>query len=73
MPKKNPHAVALGRRAKGKPKTMTPAAVKARSAGGKATAAKRRAIAMKIAQDLHAQDLEPLQPGPVVPYEDDED
>lgn len=56
MPKKNPHAVALGRRAKGKPKTMTPAAVKARSAGGKATAAKRRALA----QALHAQDLEPL-------------
>jgi len=37
---KNPHAVALGRKAKGKPKTLTPASIVARQAN----AAKGRAV-----------------------------
>ena len=37
---KDPHAVALGRKAKGKPKTLTPASIAARQAN----AAKGRAV-----------------------------
>jgi hypothetical protein len=37
---KDPHAVALGRKAKGKPKTLTPASLAARQAN----AAKGRAV-----------------------------
>jgi hypothetical protein len=37
---KDPHAVALGRKAKGKPKTLTPASITARQAN----AAKGRAV-----------------------------
>jgi hypothetical protein len=37
---KDPHAVALGRKAKGKPKTLTPASIVARQAN----AAKGRAV-----------------------------
>ena len=39
-PMKDPHAVALGRKAKGKPKTLTPASLAARQAN----AAKGRAV-----------------------------
>ncbi len=39
-PMKDPHAVALGRKAKGKPKTLTPASLIARQAN----AAKGRAV-----------------------------
>lgn len=67
-PKKNPNAVALGRLAKGKPKTMTPAAKKARQHNAQSAAAKRR-----LAMALHAKDLEPVPPGPAVAWEEDED
>lgn len=67
-PKKNPAAVALGKLAKGKPKTMTPAAKKARKANAQKAAAKRR-----LAMALHAKDLEPVPPGPAVKWDDDED
>jgi hypothetical protein len=43
---KDPHAVALGRKAKGKPKTLTPASIAARQAN----AAKGRA-AMKARRE----------------------
>jgi len=67
-PRKNPAAVALGKLAKGKPKTMTPAAKRARKANAQKAAAKRR-----LAMALHAQDLEPVPPGPAVKWDDDED
>lgn len=67
-PKKNPAAVALGKLAKGKPKTMTPAAKRARKSNAQKAAAKRR-----LAQALHAKDLEPVPPGPAVSWDDDED
>lgn len=47
-PMKDPHAVALGRKAKGKPKTVTPASIAARQANaakGRAVMAARREAA----------------------------
>lgn len=67
-PRKNPAAVALGKLAKGKPKTMTLAAKRARKANAQKAAAKRR-----LAMALPTQDLEPVPPGPAVKWDDDED
>lgn len=77
-PRKNPAAVALGKLAKGKPKTMTPAAKQARKAnaikGAIRRAYKRMAMAQHVkAIALHAKDLDPVPPGPAVPWDDDED
>ena len=47
---------------------MTPAAKRARKANAQKAAAKRR-----LAMALHAQDLEPVPPGPAVKWDDDED
>jgi len=55
MPKKNAAAVALGKRAKGKPKTLTPAALQQRRKAGF-----RKAEALP---DQHFQ----LPPGPLPP------
>ena len=56
---KDPHAVALGRKAKGKPKTLTPASIAARQAnaakGRAVMAARREAGAKSAASTLHPQ------------------
>lgn len=56
---KDPHAVALGRKAKGKPKTLTPASIVARQAnaakGRAVMKARREAGAKSGAPALHPQ------------------
>ena len=49
---KDPHAVALGRKAKGKPKTLTPASIAARQAN----AAKGRAV-MKARREAQRRNI----------------
>lgn len=58
-PKKNPAAVALGRRNRGKRKTLTPAALEQRRKAGFKPKPKPRP------EDLLAQDLDGLPPGPL--------
>jgi hypothetical protein len=54
---KDPHAVALGRKAKGKPKTLTPASIVARQAnaakGRAVMKARREATRENISGDSH--------------------
>ena len=54
---KDPHAVALGRKAKGKPKTLTPASIAARQAnaakGRAAMKARREEKRKNISGDSH--------------------
>jgi hypothetical protein len=54
---KDPHAVALGRKAKGKPKTLTPASIVARQAnaakGRAVMKARREAARENISGDSH--------------------
>jgi hypothetical protein len=54
---KDPHAVALGRKAKGKPKTITPASIAARQAnaakGRAVMKARREATRENISGDSH--------------------
>jgi hypothetical protein len=65
-PTKNTAAVNLGRLSKGKPKTMTPAAMKARKLNSQKAAAKRRLTCRVPGTGTPT-------PAPVQPWADDED